>query len=96
MLRRGEALSIVALARRIKELLGITVSESTVGVLLHRGLAIGEYTKDGSIWSMVLDQNKGQQQPEEPLISNNEQESTDDDAHPLLGAMRMEDFANNV
>jgi hypothetical protein len=58
ILSRGENHSIVSLLRRIQEVLGIVHSDSTIGVVLRRGERHGKYKRDGSIWSMVLDQNQ--------------------------------------
>lgn len=96
ILSRGESHSIISLARRIMEIFGIQYPDSTIGVTLRRGLDQGKYKRDGNIWTMILGQSQREQQPEETLIENNKQGNTDNDEHPLLAAMRMEDFENNV
>jgi hypothetical protein len=85
ILSRGETHSIISLIRRIDEVLGIKHSDSTIGVVLRRGLD-SKYKRDGSQWSMVLNQNQLSQQPEEILIDNDEEGSADgaDGANALL------------
>ena len=53
ILGRGESHSIVSLIRRIREVRGISLSDSTIGLVLRRGLEEGKYGRDGSIWRMA-------------------------------------------
>ena len=54
VLRTGEQHRIVSLKRRIAELFSITHADSTIGVVLRRGVAHGKYTREGWLWRMVF------------------------------------------
>ena len=79
ILSSGEKHSIISLTRRIEAVLNIRHSDSTVGVVLKRGLKTGKYVRDANQWSMRVEQSQ---------VHN-------DNANPLLATIRMEDSERN-
>jgi hypothetical protein len=92
ILSRGGTHSITSLVMRLKEVLGIDHSDSTIGVVLRRGLEKGKYKRDGHQWSMVLNQNQPSHQSDEALIRSNEQRSGNAEDTLLLMSRRVGAF----
>jgi hypothetical protein len=83
ILSRGETHSIISLIRRMDEILGVKHSDSTVGVVLRRGLDNGKYRRDGSQWSMVLGQPQLSGQPHEHMTASRaEEEGINPESNP--------------